>query len=144
MGHCRFVRPAVVRLPLTDGEYLDVKKELTASEQRRIFSGLVKTMVAGEQATLDPALVGKTKILEYLVGWSFVGVDGSPAPVNESTIDALDVDTYREVEQAIDAHDAQVEAARVARKNATGGIPASAVISPLPSGADGPSSKSVN
>lgn len=143
-SRCRFVQPSVVRLPLSDGEYIDVKQELTAGEQRRIFSGLVKEHRAGETALLDSEQVGKTKLLEYLVGWSLVGLDGHPEPVSASAIDHLDVDTYREIVQAIEAHDERVEAARAARKNGQGGEKVSPAISPSPSAVAGVSSGSVN
>jgi hypothetical protein len=141
---CRFVQPSVVRLPLSDGEYVDVKQELTAGEQRRIFSQLVKEMHAGEKTVLDPEQVGKTKLLEYIVGWSFLGLDGQPAPVCESTIDCLDTDTYRELVDAVDAHELRSEQARAARKNGQGGEKVSPAISPLPSEPAGPSITSVN
>lgn len=144
MGRCRFVQPSVVRLPLSDGDYLDVKKELTAYEQRRIFSQLVTTMHAGEKTVLDPAKVGKTKILEYVVGWSLLGADGSPEPFSEAALDALDIETYREIEQAVDAHDVANEQAREARKKKTAGTPDSDPTSASLSAATGPLPTSVN
>lgn len=144
MGKCRFVRPTVVRLPLSDGDYIDVKHELTAGEQRRVFSSLIKEMHAGEPAVLDPALVGKTQLLEYIVGWSFVGQDGEPAPFSAAALDTLDTNTYEELVAAVQAHDAASEAARAARKNGRAGETPSSGISPLPSAAAGESSGSVN
>jgi hypothetical protein len=95
-----------------DADWIDVKKELTAGEHRHIFTGLVKQMHLGEKTELDPDQLGKTKLLEYIVGWSFVGFDGQPEPVSESAIDCLDQDTYAELMAAIDAH----EAAETARR----------------------------
>ncbi len=160
MSRCRFVQPAIVRLPLVDvhrralatleetkavtkdaqdkkatdlealratvaeaeadADWIDVKGELNAGEQRHLFSGLVKEMVAGEKVTLDPEQVGLTKIVEYVVGWSFVNADGRAEPVSESAIENLDTETFREVSEAIDWHEAQVEKARSTRKNAKG------------------------
>lgn len=114
MGYrCRFVQPEIVRLYLAENaDYIDVKKELTAGEQRHIFSGIVKAMHLGEKTTLDPDQVGKTKLVEYIVGWSFLGADEQPEPVSESAIDCLDADTYRELVELIDAHEAAVSEAR--------------------------------
>jgi hypothetical protein len=131
-----------MRLPLSGGEWIDVKAELNAGEARRIFSALVKEMHAGQPTKLDPEKVGLTKVVEYVVGWSLLGMDGRPEPVSESAIDGLDVDTYREIVDAVDVHDAACEAARVARKNGQAGETASAAISPLPGAAAGASSGS--
>jgi hypothetical protein len=137
---CRFVPGDVVRLPLSGGEWIDVKKELNAGEARRIFSALVKEMLAGKPTKLDPEKVGLTKVVEYVVGWSLLNADGRPEPVSESAIDGLDVDTYNDIVNAVDAHDAACEAVRVARKNGQGGEMASAATSPSPGAAAGASS----
>ena len=120
MGRLRFVQPEVVRLPLSDNDFIDIKKELTAGEQRLMFTSLVKQMSFGEKAILEPRMVGMTKILAYLVAWSFLDSEGRPVPVSESAVNNLDLDSYSEIEQAIDAHDATVEAARAERKNVQG------------------------
>ena len=137
MGRCRFVQPGIERLTLSDGEWIEVKRELTAGEQRHAQAGYVKVMQFGEPASLDPELVGKTKILEYITGWSFLGFSGHPEPFSESALDLLDMDTYREIEAAIDAHEGRVSERRIARKNAPGGESLSPAISPSPSGVAG-------
>jgi hypothetical protein len=103
-----------------DGDWIDVKKELTAGEQRHIFTGLVKQMNLGEKTELDPDQLGKTKLLEYIVGWSFVGFDGQPEPVSESAIDCLDIETYNELLAAVEAHEAAETARREDRKKTVG------------------------
>jgi hypothetical protein len=121
MGRCRFVQPETVRLSLSDGEFVDIKKELNAGEQRRVFAGLVKHMGAGETIELAPEQVGLTKLLAYLIGWSLVDANEKPVPVNEGAINALDSETYAELVAAIDAHEEAVEKARAMRKNAQNG-----------------------
>lgn len=129
MGRSRFVQPDIVRLNLSDGDYIDIKKELNAGESRRVFARLVKDMRAGEKISLEPEQVGLTKIAEYLVGWSFTDQQGRPVEVSEGAIQNLDMDSYVEIREAIDAHEVTVEAERAARKNARAGIPTSAGIS---------------
>ena len=115
MARSRFVVPDMVRLPLSDGDWIDVKKELNAGEQRRVFTNLVKTMQAGEKPELNPEQVGKTKILEYVVAWSF----GTGAQAfSASALDAIDPDSYAEIVAAVDAHDEAADKARAERKNA--------------------------
>ena len=105
MARSRFVVPDVVRLPLSDGDWIDVKKELNAGEQRRVFTNLVKTMQAGEKPELNPEQVGKTKILEYVVGWSFRDGADKPVPFSATALDNVDPDTYAEIMAAVDVHD---------------------------------------
>ena len=120
MGRCRFVQPDVIRLPLSDGDWIDVKKELNAGEQRRVFSRLVKTMHFNEKAEIDAEQVGLSKVVEYVVGWSFTDAAGKPVPVSEAAICNLDGDTYQEIVRAVDVHENEVESARELAKNAKG------------------------
>lgn len=116
----RFVPQDVVRLPLSGGDWIDVKKELNAGEARRVFTKLVKTMHAGEKTELDPEQVGKTKLAEYIVGWSLVDDQDRSVPFSTAALDNLDQDTYTEIMKAVDAHDEAVEKAREERKNDRG------------------------
>jgi hypothetical protein len=129
MGRNRFVQPDIVRLTLSDGDYIDIKKELNAGETRRVFARLVKDMEAGEKVKLEPEKVGLTKLQEYLVAWSFVDNDGRPVDLTEGAIDNLDQDTYREIADAIEAHETKITAEREARKNTQAGTQPSEAIS---------------
>jgi len=115
-----FVNPDIERLPLAGGRWIDVKKELTAGESRRVWARLVKKMGSeqgtGLQTELDPEKVGLTKLVEYVVGWSFTGTDGKPVPVSESAINNLKPAIYREMVAAVDAHEERLEAALEAAK----------------------------
>lgn len=129
MARNRFVRPQTVRLELSDGDWIEVKKELNAGEHRRVFGRLVKDMRAGERAQLDPEQVGLTKVVEYLVAWSLED-NGKPVEVTEGAINSLDAQTFGEIVKAIDAHEAAVDAEIEARKNDTDGGKVSSPISP--------------
>lgn len=100
-----------------DGDFLDVKKQLTSGEQRAVFTNLVKEWTAGERAELNPAQVGTTKILAYVIGWSFVDANGAPVPFSESALNNLDPESFAEITQAIDAHEEATDKARAERKN---------------------------
>lgn len=129
MARNRFVKPQTVRLELSDGDWIEVKKELNAGEYRRVFGRLVKDMRAGERAQLDPEQVGLTKVVEYLVAWSLED-NGKPVEVTEGAINSLDAQTFGEIVKAIDAHEAAVDAEIEARKNDTDGGKVSSPISP--------------
>ena len=123
-----FVKPETVRIDLSDG-YIIVKRELNAGEQRRVFSDFVKQARSGEPFELDPEKVGLTKIVAYLLDWSAVDDDGKPVEVTADTIKGLHLDIFREIKDAIDAHDLKGEAEREARKNGKAGTLPSAAIS---------------
>lgn len=111
---------AAIRAAEADGAFIDIKRELNAGEQRRLFAHMMRDMTVGDKVTLIPEQVGRTKVIAYLIGWSFVAADGQPVPVSESAIDNLDTETYSEITQAIDAHEeAEAEKKESARKHPT-------------------------
>jgi len=117
MGRCRMVDPELVRLPLSDGDFLDVKRALTAGEQREVFIQQIKGVVTSGRATeLDPRKMGVTRICAYVVGWSLVDQAGRPLPFSEATLLLQDSDTYREIGDAIDAHVEAEERRQAERK----------------------------
>jgi hypothetical protein len=122
----RFVTPNVARLPLSGGDYIDINRELNAGQEQRVFARMVKEMKAGERATLDPERVGRTKLAEYIVGWSFVDDAGQPVPFSEDALTNLTRDTYNELAAAIETHEAAMEK----EKNAPAGENKSAATSP--------------
>jgi hypothetical protein len=141
---CRFVQGDIVRLSLPGNEWIDVKSELNAGEARRVFTQLVREMEAGQPTKLDPDKVGLTKVVAYVVGWSLLNQDGRPEPLDESAIDALDVETYQDIVAAVDAHDTACEERRQARKNGRDGETLSARTSPSLATAAGASSGSAS
>jgi len=99
MGRCRIASADVVRLPLSDGDFLTVRKELNAGE------GLDLEAIPPAQRTL-------ATIQAYLVGWSFVGVGGAPLAYSlmqsveerADVIRNLDTATMDEIVTALSAH----------------------------------------
>jgi hypothetical protein len=105
-----FVEPTPVRLPLSKGRYIDVKRRLNAGETRRVFSRMVAKMQPGEPIDLNPELVGFTKVSEYLIGWSLTDSQGRPVPISDAAINNLDPDLYFEITRAVNNHEAEIEA----------------------------------
>lgn len=132
MGRNRLVYPEEVRLPLSDGDYIDVKKQLNAGEYRKVLYDQFKD-TEGDKVVLDHSKVGMVKLLAYLLGWSFVGRNNDPIPyrldqpeeIRRATIDSLDQDTYRELIAAINAHEAREEEALAAKKKDRDTVPSS-------------------
>lgn len=129
MARNRFVKPKTVRIDLSDGDWIEIKRELNAGEHREIFGRMVKEMRAGERATIDPELVGLTKLVGYIVAWSFED-NGKPVEVSADAIKSLDVETFAELSAAIDKHDEAMDAEIEARKNVPAGESPSSPISP--------------
>jgi hypothetical protein len=128
----------VIRLVLSEGEWIDVKRELNAGEARHMHAAAAKETPIGARRVLDLERVGLVIVLEYLVDWSLLGTDGkTPEPVSESAIKGLDQETYDELEALVGAHDAANASERRARKNGQDGEKGSAAISPSPDAAAG-------
>jgi hypothetical protein len=101
----------VDRLPLSDGDYLDVHRELNAGQYVEMLR---------QQADR----VAFAKVVAYLVGWSLVGLDGQPLPydldmpepLRRQTIGALNKASLREITAAVSKHEDAEEAAIEAKK----------------------------
>lgn len=102
---CRFVQPKIVRLVLTDSQWIDVKRELSYGEQIEMFAAMRKQYGPGTVPVLDTTAVGRARMGAYLLGWSFVDAEGTPVPVSPAAINNLDLETVREIATALEVHD---------------------------------------
>ena len=120
MGRCRVAQPGVDRLTLSGGDYVDVKRELNAGEYYDLLVAL------GERKPFS-------KILQYVVGWSFTGLADTPIPyaldmdeeARRDTVRALDKATIRELVDAVDKHEAAEERALEEKKRMAAAPPTS-------------------
>jgi hypothetical protein len=127
----RIVSPESVRLPLSDGDWLLVKRRLNAGEQRQILKRGMKVINGSmEIDTLEGAIA---KITTYLLDWSLTDPAGAVIPIRdqsgavvESALDSLDPDSYGEILKAIEAHETAMRAERDALKKILTGPPARA------------------
>jgi hypothetical protein len=142
----RIRRSETERLELTEGDYLVVKKFLTAGEYRKMLRDSVKPVTmqpgAGNGAAaagalvLDPLAAGLALVLAYLLDWSFLDADGrplviadQPASVVRAQLDAIDAAAYMEVQRAIQAHQSAMTGALESEKKILPGPPPSIPIS---------------
>src|SRR5262245_15623993 len=117
----RFVRPDTVRLEISQGDWLLVKKRLTAGEERQAFARMMRpyrTSLSGmpngsDQVELDPVQATLSNTIAYLLDWSLVDDDGKPVVIRNqpvdvvrAALDALDLESFTEITQAIAAHEA--------------------------------------
>lgn len=126
-------RPETKKLDISQGDWLLVKKHLTAGEQRHIFSRMMRS----ESNNIEAVKVGVSKIAGYLLDWSFEDADGKPLVIRDqpedtivSTLDALDTETFAELVKVIDEHEAAMEQERTQEKNVPDGASNSSTISP--------------
>jgi hypothetical protein len=111
----RFLKPEIVRINLTGGDWITVKRQLTAGEQRRAFARTVKTVKAGAPLELDLEKAGLATLVEYLIDWSFTDEAGkavvirdTPADIVMDILNNLDADSYQEITDAINTHEKSV------------------------------------
>ncbi len=122
MARCRFVQPEVVRLHLSDGDWIEVKKRLTVGEERTAFQAVVGEV---NQATgwrkPNVEMVGIAEMVAYIVAWSFRDASDKPVAVTVNAIKQLDSASFSEIEKALEQHVQNVEAELEARKNGPDG-----------------------
>jgi hypothetical protein len=130
----RMRKPETALLNISRGDWLLVKKHLTAGEQRQMFR---RMLTAKDGTAVEPISVGLSKMVAYLLDWSVTDADDKPVVIRDqpddvvaSILDNLDTDSFREIRQAIEAHDEAMEAAREAEKNSQDGGRESSPISP--------------
>lgn len=121
----RMRRPETARLELSQGDWVLVKKHLTAGETRGMFAGMMRA----DGESIERTKVGLSKILAYLLDWSFEDFDGKPIVIRDqpenvvtSALNGIESDAYSEVLRAIEAHEEAMEQEREAEKN----VPATA------------------
>lgn len=111
----RMRRAETDRLELSDGDFLIVKRDLTAGEYRAMMrestGPIVVTGASVPNMELDPTAAGFATVLAYLLDWSFTDADGrkviiadQPPDVVRSVLDNIDSASYMEVQTAIQAH----------------------------------------
>jgi len=108
MGRNRFVTPRTVRLTLSDGDWIDVKERLSVGEARYASSSFIGAYKTDGSRLPNLETLGMGNVLAYLVRWSFRDANDLPVSVSLDSLKALDLDTYREIEDAIEAHEQRV------------------------------------
>jgi len=104
----RFASGAAVKLPLSDGDWVLVRAELTFGQQRRLaaagLTGYDATALAGERLRVDVAAFEIEKLCVWVMDWSFKDADGSPVVVTREAIEGLTPEAAAELDAALEAH----------------------------------------
>jgi hypothetical protein len=144
MPRSRFVQPDTVMLPLSDGDWLLVKRRLNSGEQRAAFRRMYVTAADGSFVTdeegkpkIDPTMIGVTLVTAYLLDWSLVDHSGEkiliarqPPEVLTAAVDLLETDDYDEIRTAIEDHDSRQRLAREEEKKRLATVTTSPTTSP--------------
>jgi hypothetical protein len=112
--------PATVRLDLSDGQWIEVKREISYGERERLnASALGKLSVnrggggsveAGSEVGLDLATYNVERIVVWVAAWSLKYPDGRPVRVSRDAVRALRPERAQEIQQALDRHIEAMEA----------------------------------
>jgi hypothetical protein len=138
----RIRRPETLRLALTRGDWIVVKKHLTAGETRRVFRRMIRKGATGDE--IDSLQVGLSKMVVYLVDWSITDADdqpvvirGQPEDVIADVLEMLDVESFAEILKAIETHERTMELEREEEKKTGNGSNKSEATWPSPGSSDG-------
>jgi len=126
----RYRKQEEYRLELTGGDWLLVRKHLTAGEERTAQAKVIKagTFKPGEKPELDLEQVGIAQAVSYLIDWSITDADDHPIRIRDQPYDFLAAalknqtpESLREILEAIQAHDAAMTEARDREKKVPAG-----------------------
>lgn len=135
MPRCRMVVPETVRLSISDGDWLEVKKRLTHGERQRMFAMLSGRIEANGRVLPNLEMVAIATSVAYLVDWSLVDIKGKPIAIETdaqrvAALNSFDDETVREIQRAIEAHAAAMDEDADAKKPTTDGAHESGATSP--------------
>lgn len=139
-----FIRPDTRRLALSDEQWIIVKARLNTGEYR---AHMRRASVVGADGLrrIDSLAHGMSLVVAYLLDWSLP--DTTIRDIGDvaltAALDNLAPHRFGEIKQAIEDHEAAIEAERVAEKNVPAGEMNGSVISLLPSAPAGPLMSSV-
>lgn len=114
----RFVSTETTRIDLSDGQWIEVKQELSAGEEKRYRAAGLKRMSQRKgdndefqnDVEIDFAAMALARVVTYLVDWSAKGPNGKAMPCTKDAIAQLDTASFDEIDLAIQQHIEKVAA----------------------------------
>ena len=126
----RYRKQEDMRLDLSGGDWLLVRKHLTAGEERDAHARVIKagTFKAGEKPELDLEHLGIAQAVSYLIDWSITDADEKPIRIRDQSYAFIAAalrnqtpESLREILEAIQAHDEAMTAEREHEKKVRAG-----------------------
>ena len=146
----RFVKPESKTLKISQGDTITVKRRLNSGEQRAAFARMAVAGLDGEMH-VNRMEVGVSLMLAYLLDWSLTDDAGEPVVIRDeppdvvlAVLNSLDPESFSEIKDAIELHDAAVREERERVRSFPDGASESKAISPSPAPADGDTSGSMS
>lgn len=121
MGKNRFVKVEVERLPLSDGDWIEIKKELNTGDEKKLSAAGLGKPVNVDGRVINPidwARYELERAAIFLVDWSFRDANDKPVELSMDAMKALDVDSFTEINQAILTYTLDRATEKKARKEA--------------------------
>jgi hypothetical protein len=122
-------KPEEVRLDLGDGEWLLVRKYLTAGEERRTHKRVMKANPESGRFEADLEQLGIAEIIAYLIDWSITDVDDKPIRILDAPYDFvyaalgnMDSEGYKRIVEALKLHVGAMALARDQEKKVPDGV----------------------
>jgi len=129
----RYRKQEEMRVTLSGGDWLLVRKHLTAGEERDAQARVIRasTFRAGEKPELDLEHIGIAQAVSYLIDWSITDADDRPIGIRDQSYAFVAAalrnqtpESLREILDAIQAHDAAMTAEREHEKKDLAGVSA--------------------
>jgi len=122
-------------LPLSDGDWIEVKQRLTVGEKRDAMQVASGTVTPDGSFRPNVSMLGVAQIAAYLVDWSFVGPDDKVVVIDTdqkrlAALRALNSATFDEIDAAIEQHILAMDAEDKDEKKRARGKGPSAATSP--------------
>jgi hypothetical protein len=129
MKRNRFVAPETCKLELSDGDWIEIKKQLSVGDDRRYRSAGLKRLTGapGSNAAsvdVDWAELALARVTTYLIDWSFTDANGKSINVSPQAIQELQPDDFEEIDAVIVKHIEEM----TAEKKANAGSPTPASV----------------
>lgn len=109
----RFVQPDVVRIQLGDGDWIEVKKELSVGEEKRYRSAgmqRVSQEAGRSEIGVNWSAMAFARVEMYLTDWSAAyGEKGKAVPLSPTAIQSLSVEDFDRIDDAIQKHIAAMD-----------------------------------
>jgi len=110
----RFVSAEVDRIHLTDGDWIEVKRDLNTGETKRLEACGMQAPIKLADGTMHTPIDWEVYEIEraaiFLMDWSFRDVDDKPVvlringKVSVDALKALDIETFNEINAGIMRH----------------------------------------
>lgn len=119
MARKYFVDDATKKIDLSEGDWIEVRNELSYGENLRLSTAIMERIETDEGTTaMKPNMVKfkSERMLSYITAWTVRHKDGSTAKINRQTIEDLDEEFADEIDRALDKHVEALQELKKARK----------------------------